>query len=1005
MGLALVLLLVGSALIINRIHSQYSVDQFFPKEHPLLLEQNKMNQEFKLENASPIILILETKSGSWFHKDYFKDLEKISHKISRINLVKNIKSLPQIQLAKDSGKEIKIGHISKIAEFKDYKNVAGSSLLKQFFNISYTKSALYIYPQKRDGKSLEKISQEIRNILYPYDNEIQFYISGIPIIQKETADTIQLELVKFLIASVLGFSLLIFVFYRTVSVILTALGGIILVNLSNLAGLVYLNIPLNALLVSLPILCSICFISLLVHNMHPWAEILKNEKNVAQFSNREILSFDLLCQHLLPNFLSTLTTAIGFLVLASSNIPVIKEYAWVVALSSFWTFILSHLYFYVVMPHVKAELRDWNSQHAWWAISILKLRKPIIIASILLVGTLGVFIPQINFSSKLFDDLAKESPGRKKMEIIDSEMGGSIPMDIVIELQGHEPWLQKNNFIKMKNTLKKVETIPGITSQISYVSLLQSLSLKKSNLAEAAFLFSLDSNDPLMSYLNTSYQKTRLQLRTKDLMSDEIKQIQNSLVQTFSQAFPNSKISVLGVSTMSHNINKEVSQSLVFGFWHSLLLISVLLVFFYGSLKWALIASLPNLLPPIAIAGLLGFNQTSIKPAVALIFSIALGLTFNNTIYFLDRIRRIKKEKGSLGLPLSRAYLIEAFPCLTESAVTLFGFSIFLLSDFRLTQSFGAYMVLAIFAGAIGDLIFLPAFLKMFPKLLLDKNVNGGPMKKLEDKKNLNKILSTDWVDIKAASIFVLFTSLLISSPLKALESKSSEVHVLFEKARKKMESQTEQADIKIRIQESNGDEKIRELKLKATRRHKGYQTKARVMKPLNLRGTTLLAEKHGMQYQQWIYFPSQKQTRRIASLGEQNSSQGILGSELKPEDMDWSSYQKGQAKILKKDKQYTLVEVLPFKKNQNQLRMRVFLENSNNLPTRIDYYRNEKLIKTLKFSEYFLVDEKYFRPKNINIHNLENNRKTFVQLSKVIINNNMDSNEFTIQGLRSSKF
>ena len=171
-----------------------------------------------------------------------------------------------------------------------------------------------------------------------------------------------------------------------------------------------------------------------------------------------------------------------------------------------------------------------------------------------------------------------------------------------------------------------------------------------------------------------------------------------------------------------HLIHDEISHELIFGFWQALLIAVILLGLVFKSARWALVASLPNLIPPIALLGYLSLTQTPIKPGIAIIFSIALGLAFNNTVYGLNRLRALRTSTRPL--PVRKAFYLEANPCLVSTLIMMFGFSVFMFSYFSLNRTFGICMIVSILAGVIGDLVFLPGMISIFPRLLGHSRAN-----------------------------------------------------------------------------------------------------------------------------------------------------------------------------------------------------------------------------------------------------------------------------------------
>jgi uncharacterized protein len=168
-----------------------------------------------------------------------------------------------------------------------------------------------------------------------------------------------------------------------------------------------------------------------------------------------------------------------------------------------------------------------------------------------------------------------------------------------------------------------------------------------------------------------------------------------------------------------HVIHNEISRELIFGFWQALFLIVILLALIFRSPRWALVAAVPNLIPPVVLLGFLAMTHTPIKPGVAIIFSIALGLAFTNTVYAMNRLRSLRRPGRRL--PVVKTFHLEGNPCLVSTLVVMMGFSVFLFSYFELNRTFGACMLVSIVAGLVGDLVFLPALLKSAPWLLESK--------------------------------------------------------------------------------------------------------------------------------------------------------------------------------------------------------------------------------------------------------------------------------------------
>ncbi|RYZ77166.1 MAG: outer membrane lipoprotein-sorting protein [Proteobacteria bacterium] len=308
------------------------------------------------------------------------------------------------------------------------------------------------------------------------------------------------------------------------------------------------------------------------------------------------------------------------------------------------------------------------------------------------------------------------------------------------------------------------------------------------------------------------------------------------------------------------------------------------------------------------------------------------------------------------------------------------GFLIFLLSDFQLNQTLGVYMVLSIGAGALADLVFLPALLKVFPKFVCPVRQAVRPW----SEKNA-----------VAASLVACFMVTFAASGARADEAAD-----LLKAVRTNVESKSDEAKVSLVTTESNGDKQSREIRMRSVRDNEGYKALVRIEAPADIKGTALLAEVKGGTQEQWLYLPSNKQVRRVVS---GKKSAGVLGSELSPEDLNADALKGATAKVLKKDAKSASIEVLPTAGASEYSKVVVTLDMAKKVPTQMEYFVGDKVRKNVSFSDYQEISG-IQRAQKIRVENLESKRVTEVTLSDVKVNRTMNSSDFTVGALKSGK-
>lgn len=220
-----------------------------------------------------------------------------------------------------------------------------------------------------------------------------------------------------------------------------------------------------------------------------------------------------------------------------------------------------------------------------------------------------------------------------------------------------------------------------------------------------------------------------------------------------------------------------------------------------------------------------------------------------------------------------------------------------------------------------------------------------------------------------------------------------------FFKALKTINAKNEEAEIKMTIIEPDGSTKDREMAVRRISVGKEQRVLIRILSPADLKGMALLSIVEQKTENQWIYFPSSKQTRKVVQ--SDRSESGVLGSELQYADFDPEVIRGASAKLLKSeacgDKICDWVEATPKNEMSPYTKVIGVLEQGRDLPVEMEYYQGSKKIKSVKFEDYRSV-AKVFRPHKISIRNLTNNRGTDIQLQGSKVNFGLKPDDITLQ-------
>lgn len=735
---------------------------------------------------------------------------------------------------------------------------------------------------------------------------------------------------------------------------------------------------LGVLSLSLPIVIAVQTLSLTVHVLFAYLESRKTRTR----EHALIHSFRRL---LLPNLLVSLATGVGFLTLASSNVVAMKDFGITVALASVGLWIITTMILYpllLLLPEPK--LRNFVGGKARWALFIMKHR----LVTLAVIGTL-IFVSiatglRVNYSHRLFDDLGRGNTSSPALAVVDRELGGMVPVEIEVALPS-ESWLEPTNRSKLETLAKELRAVPSVGSVVTPLDLFRFAGAPSSDgasIAEVQTLFELAARNPLRGFLRDEGRSARLSIRLRDVPGDDVEGGLQAISRSIASISPEAKVSHGGWGTYIHRMNRELSQSLITGFWEALAVIFILLFAVFRSFRWAFVALIPSVLPPLFLLAVVSFFGIHMKPGLAIVFAIALGFAFINTIYLLKRVRDVASETESgrvTSRVVERAFWHESQSCLLSSLTLLIGFTTLCFSEFAVTRSFGMAMVFSMLIGILGDLILLPALLRQFPDLL---NKRMG----IEHRGLVKGIATTS-----AAITLVMAPSM----------SHATETIEAFAKsASKSIFARDEKVEVQMTNVEPDGETETRKIELSRMTVPKQQKIVARILEPKSLKGTSVLTVTDGETQNRWLYLPSTKQVRRV--VGGDEAGAPILGSELSTDDLDLSQIDGAKARIVSRENGLVTIESkIASRESAYSKCVARFDEKTRLMKSAECADKKGQPLKRISVQGYRTLKGGISRPTEMKIENLKTKRFTKITFSEQKVNLGLKPSQFTPEALK----
>ncbi|CAN5662891.1 hypothetical protein BH10BDE1_BH10BDE1_15370 [soil metagenome] len=979
---------------VTNLKTRYALTEFLAANDPSLKEDVNLRSRFKLTNAPWMFVVAERHTG-WSSIEAIQDLANATTLITETKGVKSVASLGTLETIVREHGEVRLGRVTDVLKTRDWKKLVSQTGIVAPVLISQDGqwATMLIELDEMDSNLLLQTKDDVEFLLRKKMSASQVMVGGVSIVQAELTRVLSKEI------SLLGglggliATLALMALFSGFSAVIIAAVTCFSSNAVILGTMAYTGQSLGVLSLSLPILIAVQTLSLTVHILFAYIEARATLPRRAAV----VHSFKRL---LLPNLLVSLATGVGFLTLASSNVVAMRDFGMTVALASLGLWLMTTLIIYPLLMFMpEPGLRRFVSGRARWTLKIMKYRLAVLGllgTAVLLALATGL---HVNYSHRLFDDLAKNSSSSQAAQILDHNLGGLVPVEIELALKS-DSWLEPQNrarLVKVASLLRKIPSVGSVITPLDLFSFAGAAPTDSASIAEVQTLFEMAAKNPLKNFLRDDGRSARLSVRMRDVPSDQLEAGLKEISRSIASVAPASETKIAGWGSYIHRMNRELSQSLISGFWEALAVIFLLLLAVFRSVRWAAVSLLPSVMPPLFLIAVVSFFNIEMKPGLAIVFAIALGFAFINTIYLMKRIRDVAGQTKSGRVSarvIERAFWHESQSCLLSSLTLLIGFTTLCFSDFGVTRSFGVAMVFSMLAGVVGDLVLLPAFLRQFPDLL---NPRRGPHHR-------------GLVNVATASVVAVLFAISSSTSIAATRATAAEAETLpnFAKAAAKaLFARDEKVEVELTNVESDGGKETRKIELsrlttKNAAKPKEVQQKivARILEPKSLKGTSVLTVTDGESQSRWIYIPSSKQVRRV--VGGDEAGAPILGSELSTEDLDLSQVDGATAKIVSREGGIVTIESKITNKDSAYSKCVARFDETTRLMKSAECLdRKGQPFKRISVLGYRQLKGAISRPTEMKIENLKTKRFTKIVFSDQKVNTGLKPSQFTPEALK----
>ncbi len=737
----------------RKVEMSYEYSSLLPRKDQAYKDYQQFVEVFGEEGNLIIIGINDT---AFFQIDHFTRWQKLCNDLEKIEGVENLLSVSNTyNLVKNTEarqfevQKIFPDTISSQEELDKYATVFKGL---PFYNKTvYNKEsrayllAITVNKDKMQSKEREQMVRSIQKICQKFENDeqVNLHYSGLPYIRVVNSIKIRKELYFFSALALVICIIVLFFFFRSFKAVFFPV-LIVLVGVVWALGMLGLfGYKITLLSGMIPPLLIVIGIPNSIYMLNKFHHEYVSHGNKIKALQRVIIKIGN------ATFLTNLTTASGFATFVIVKSDILRQFGIVASLNIMGLFVLSLL----LIPIIFSFIKPPSSKHVGhlknrFVTNIIDRlihitqnnRKVVYTVTFVLIG-LGIYgITLIKSSGYMVDDIPEHDPIYSDLKFFENNFDGIMPLEIMVDTKKPGGVMQLSTFQKMDQLERKLAEYPELSPSLSLLNLLKFSKqafyngnenyYSLPNNREKNFILQYASTGEenanlLHSFLDSTQQVTRISIRMKDVGTKRMEELYSDFNADIDSIFTaqNYTATVTGSSVTFFKGTQYLLRNLFQSLALAIFLISGFMAIMFSSWRMVIMSLIPNVIPLIFTAAIMGFTGIPIKASTILVFSIAFGISVDNTIHFLAKYRQeLNATNWDIGKSVILALRETGVSMLYTSVVLFFGFGIFALSSFGGTVAMGVLVSLALLIAVTSNLILLPSLLSSLERLTTTKS-------------------------------------------------------------------------------------------------------------------------------------------------------------------------------------------------------------------------------------------------------------------------------------------
>lgn len=776
-NLIVILLLTGfMGYQASKVQMSYEFASMLPASDSTRIKYDQFRQQYGEDGSVMFVGIQDPKL---FQLKEFNDFYDMTQDLRKIEGVKEVLSIGRIfQLIKNDSTH-KFDFVPVIAEKP--RSQAELDSLKQIIysypfynglllNTETDVSMLMLTLDKElvNSNARFKLINGIKTRVEQFTtaHNIEVHYSGLPYIRTVTSKMVQNELLWFTLAALLVAALVLLFYFRSLKSVVFPLIIVLFGAVWVLGTVSLLGFKISILTGVIPPLIIIIGIENCIFLLNKYHFEYRNHGNKVKALSRIVQRVGF------ATLLTNATTAVGFATFMVTGNRLLFEFGLVASINILILYLLSlfliPIFFSYLDPPAEKQTRHLENRSVHkiveFIVRLVQHRRAVIYGVAIVAVGLGIWgMTLLKSTGRIVDDISHKDKLYKDLMFFEQHFKGVLPFEISIDTKKKKGVMSLGTLKRIDRLQDTLATYPEFSKPLSVAEVVKfakqafyngdetMYSMPNNN--ELVFMvdylpeFKKDKKTILNNFVDTTLSKTRISVQMANIGTQEIKVILEDLQPKVDSIFKPDRydVEITGTSVVSLKGNDYLVGNLQTSLIFAVIIIALLMALLFTSAKMVVLSIIPNLIPLLMTAGMMGFLGISIKPSTIIIFSVALGIAVDNAILFLSRYRHeLRSHNGHYTESVELALRETAYSMVYSSSVLFLGFSIFIFSSFGGTQAMGYLISFTLLVAMMCNLFLLPSLIVAFGR--------RGTTKAFE--KPILPILDEEEEDISIGSTF-----------------------------------------------------------------------------------------------------------------------------------------------------------------------------------------------------------------------------------------------------------